>query len=155
MNLEPLTGKLKNYVFENEFLKILPAVVYDINLPIRPFEFEGEVQDTLVCLSRIRFDVSDWRKLPRSEFRFPINPTQGYIDGSMYLGDAHNPVDVTRIRFGRLDGNVLEAELDIQFDFTYEGPSHLGKPNYTWNVVLELDPDMMDRVIRDAGVTPA
>jgi hypothetical protein len=137
MNLEPLTGSLTSYLFENAFLNILPAIVYDIDLPMRPFEFEGEVQDTSVGLSRIQFDGLDWRDLAGREFRFPINPTEGYVDGSMYLGGVHNPADVTRIRFGSLDGTMLTAELDIQLDFTYEGPGYLGKPHYTWNIVLE------------------
>lgn len=152
MTLVPFTGTLKNYVFENEFLNIAPAVVYDIDLPIRPFDYHGVMQETLVCLCRIRFDVSDWRRLANCEFRFPVNPTDGYVDGSIYLGDAHNPADVTRIHFGHSDGDILEAEIDIQFDFTYEGLSELGKPKYKWKVALQLDPDALDSVIREAKI---
>jgi hypothetical protein len=78
--------------------------VYDIELPLEPLEYNGQRVETSVSLSRIRFGVTAWRQVASREFRFPVNPTQGYIDGSVYLGGAHNPANVTRIKFKRGKG---------------------------------------------------
>ncbi len=147
--LKPLHGRLSSHIFENKSLNIAPTVVFDIELPLEKFEFDGEETDTSVRMERIRFKVDGWRELAGREFRFPVNPESGYIDGSVYLGAAHNPADVTRIKFGELSGNRLSAEIDIQFDFEYEGLDELGKPRYTWRVTLDLDPEALDKVASD------
>lgn len=51
---------------------------------------------------------------------------EGYIDGSMYLGHAHNPVDCTRVAFGAVTSNSIPIVLDYAIDFTYQGPEELG-----------------------------
>jgi hypothetical protein len=74
MNLEPIMGLLTSCVFENEFLNILPTVVFDIDLPVRPFEFEGEVvvgetvpeAHIVYCRSQMLLDrqqYSSWRDI--------------------------------------------------------------------------------------------
>lgn len=67
-------------------------------------------------------------------FDFPVNPDDGYVDGSIYFAGAHNPVDITRIEFGQIiDGQVLltinsswvlsfEATGFDDFDFTFSVP---------------------------------
>jgi hypothetical protein len=50
-----------------------------------------------------------------------MNPKPGYIDGSVYIGHAHHPVDVTSIRFGAVGGNSVEAEFEMHFLFECEG----------------------------------
>lgn len=144
--LKPLPGKLTSQVFENKSLNIRPAVVYGIELPLEPFKLQGSDVNTSVRLDRIRFGVAGWRDLIGREFRFPVNPRPGYIDGSMYLTGAHCPADVTRIQFGELAENRLPAEIDIRFDFEFEGPRELGRPSYTWQVILDVDPKALDRV---------
>ena len=143
---KPLPGRLTSHVFDNEFLNIPPMLVYDIELPLEPFDYKGQATRTEVRLDRIRFGVTAWRELAGREFRFAVNPTPGYIDGSVYVGGAHNPADVTRIKFGPLLGNKLTAEIDIRFDFEYEGVDGLGTPSATWQVVLELDTEALDKV---------
>lgn len=104
---KPLPGRLTSQVFENEFLKIAPAIVYRVELPLQPFNYKGQETRTEVRLDFIRFGVTAWREVANQEFRFPINPKPGYIDGSVYVGGAHNPADVTRIKFGPLSGNKI------------------------------------------------
>jgi len=143
---KPLPSRLTSQVFENEFLKIPPTLVFGIELPLEPFNYGGRETRTEVRLDHIRFAVTALRELAGREFRFPVNPSPGYIDGSVYVGDAHDPADVTRIKFGSLSGGKLPAEIDIQFDFEYEGNDELGKPHFTWNVMLDLDPKALEKV---------
>ncbi len=146
----PLPGRLTARVFANLRVGLPATLFFDIEIPLQPFEFDGELQKTAVRLDFIRFPVSDWRQLQNREFRFPVNPQPGYIDGSVYLGDAHNPTDVTRIRFGPLAGRSLQAELDVRFNFEYEGPVELGKPAATWTVPLSFDPAQLDCAVAEA-----
>jgi len=146
----PMAGRLTARVFSNPHVGLPATLFFDIEIPLRPFEFDGALQTTAVRLDFIRFPVSDWRQFEDREFRFPVSPRPGYIDGSVYLGEAHNPCDVTRIRFGPLAGRTLQAELDLRFDFEYEGPAELGKPAATWTVPLAFDPAQLDEAVAEA-----
>lgn len=149
IQLLPQAGELRSVVFENEHVGIPRSVYFNISIPVAPFDFDGESVETAVRLDLIDFGVADWRLLSDKLFVFPVNPTEGYIDGSMYLGHAHNPADVTRIAFGRFADSSVEVEIDIAFDFTYEGPSRLGKPCFKWRIVLHFDPNSLDATLRE------
>lgn len=154
IELFPEAGELRSTVFENEHAGISRSVFFNIVIPITPFDFEGQRVETSVRLDLIDFGVTDWRLLNDKSFVFPVNPEEGYIDGSMYLGHAHNPADVTRIAFGRFRESSVVVDFDITFDFTYEGPSRLGKPSFTWCIVLNFDPNSLDAKLREF-LTPA
>ncbi len=127
----------------------MPYGILSDVIPITPFTFEEETVEASVRLEFIDFGVTDWRLLCDKSFDFPVNPEEGYIDGSMHLGNAHNPADATRIAFGEFRESSVEVVLDITFDFTYEGPSKLGKPSFKWRVVLNFDPDALDATLRE------
>ena len=63
-----------------------------------------------------RFEV-----LAGRTFTFPVNPEDGYIDGSIYIDHVHHPVDITAIRFGPLVGSVIEVELEGDLNLEFEG----------------------------------
>src|SRR4030088_2885308 len=102
IDLVPTSGRMTARVFENTFTRLPPTLFFDIEIFLKPFEFEEDVEveivNTSVRLDFIKFQVPDWRDLAGQEFHFPKNPQSGYIDGSIYLGGAHNPADATRIR---------------------------------------------------------
>jgi hypothetical protein len=152
IQLLPKSGELRSTVFENVHAGIARSVFFNVLIPIAPFDFEGQSVETSVRLDLIDFGVTDWRLLSDKSFAFPVNPAEGYVDGSMYLGHAHNPADVTRIAFGRFADSSVEVVFDIAFDFTYEGPSRLGKPSYTWTIVLNFDPIALDATLREFQV---
>lgn len=150
LDLRPRRGSLTARVFENRDIALPPTLFFDIEIPLESFEYEGETQDTAVRLDFIEFDVTDWRELLGRTFAFPTKPTPGYIDGSMYLAGAHNPAGVTVIRCRTVENNLLKAEIDIRFDFTYEGPEELGVVAVSWPVELALDPSQLDAVFAEA-----
>jgi hypothetical protein len=137
-------------VFENPHIGLKPILFFDIEIPLEPFEFDGETQETAVELCFIEFAVPDWRQLEGREYAFPVNPEPGYIDGSLYLGGAYNPADTTRIRFGQLDGDSIHAEFDIVFDFEYEGPTELGQVEVRWALPLSIDAQQLDEAVAEA-----
>ena len=137
-------------VFDNPSLGLKPTLFFDIEIPLEPFQFDGGIQRTKVRLDFIRLPVSDWRDVQGHEYRFPVNPKQGYIDGSVYLGNVHIPADVTLIRFGQLLDRVIVAELEIHFDLEVEGPRELGKVPVKWAVPLSLDAQELDAAVSSA-----
>ena len=92
---------------------------YTIFLPISQFVLDGDIISTSVDLYAIELPEPLQNYMGKT-MQFPVNPTEGYIDGSVYLRNAHNPVDVSEIRFLRLENDCVELELSMKFDFEYE-----------------------------------
>jgi hypothetical protein len=153
---KPLPGTLDAHLFSNPHIGLPLTLFYRIDIPLEPFAFDGRTQETAVRTDFIRFPVRDWRQLPNREFTFPVNPEEGYIDGSIYLGRAHNPADVTRIAFGSLDGDILAARVNISFDFTLEGgASELGVFSVNWPLPLRCNPAALDALMKEAAQVAA
>jgi len=93
---------------------------HSIEIYLDEFELDGETIDT-----SFRFDWIDG--LPASlndcvgrRFVFPMNPDDGYVDGSIYLVHAHHPAHLTRLSFEERGGRVF-ARFEIQVQFSFEG----------------------------------
>jgi hypothetical protein len=91
----------------------------EIEIQLQPFELEGYAVDpddesntirTSISLSDIHLPVRQLSKLAGQTYRFPVNPTPGYIDGSIYVGGVHNPVEVTELCFGKL---IRDTEIEV------------------------------------------
>jgi hypothetical protein len=93
---------------------------YTIILPIAKFLLDEEVVDTTIWFDNILLSEPLQTYIGKTVL-FPINPTEGYIDGSTYLRDAHNPVDISAIRFIKIENEILTAEITMDFVFEFEG----------------------------------
>jgi hypothetical protein len=94
--------------------------MYHIIIPISKFLFENNITDTSIHLTQVTLP-DDLSNCIGKTVVFPINPNQGYIDGSIYLAERHNPVDVSEIKFISIEKNKLTAEINMFFDFEFEG----------------------------------
>jgi len=92
---------------------------YTIFLPISKFVLDNEIVDTSIRLDFIVLQNNLETYIGKS-INFPINPVEGYIDGSVYIRNAHNPVDVTEIKIINIENNKLTAEITMSFDFEFE-----------------------------------
>ncbi|MDN7133705.1 hypothetical protein JNO04_15270 [Halomonas sp. MC140] len=94
-----------------------------IEFDLEPFNFEvdgyQDRADTSIRLDGISLP-NDPTSLEEQEFTFPVNPEAGYIDGSVYILAAHNPVDVTKLRFGKLKGKTLPVDVESLWDMEFE-----------------------------------
>ncbi|WP_405180931.1 hypothetical protein OG225_07005 [Nocardia sp. NBC_01377] len=79
-----------------------------------------EIIDTAVRLDFIELRGSTLQGLDQQTFTFPVNPEDGFIDASVYIGGGHCPVEVTRIEFGPVSGDLVTATLHAYFDFNAE-----------------------------------
>ncbi|MEO9598889.1 hypothetical protein [Parasphingorhabdus sp.] len=100
-----------------------PAEAASMEIKLERFSLDhlDEPIETSIRLDGIQLPNLVPLELSGEAFDFPINPTQGYIDGSIYIGHAHHPVDVTSVSFGRCDGNQIEVEVVMKFIFDFEG----------------------------------
>ena len=114
-------------MFENQSNGVANSLVYDIAIPVScvldlppdagPDSGNAFPRETEVRLDFIRIGLVDWRDLPGRAFVFPVNPAEGYVDGSVYFGHQHHYADLTRLHFGRLNGSTMTALATITFNF--------------------------------------
>lgn len=146
----PQVGTLTADVLENDRIGLKSTLFFYIELPLAPIEIEGELETSSVVLDWIRLDVEALSQLEGNEFRFPVNPEDGYIDGSMYLFNVHNPVDVTRLRFSFLSEETIRVSIDARIDFAFEGPEELGVIEVAWETLLTYEREAINDAFREA-----
>lgn len=118
---------MKNFPIENVKFKkprlhgVDGAVSIEIGIVPFKLELDGYVElvDTSVLLDLINIPAN-LKALQGKRFEFPINPGPGYIEGSVYLFSAHNPVDVTSIEFGKITAGHLPLILQTRWLLEYE-----------------------------------
>ena len=91
---------------------------FEIAIPIEKFILDDEIVETQLHFSNIILENKIETYVEKT-ISFPVNPIQGYIDGSIYLRDAHNPVDILEIKFIKLENNTLVAALTMDFVFEF------------------------------------
>jgi hypothetical protein len=123
-----------------------------IHIPLFPFMLESEVVETCIRLDCIALDLSDLQTLENRSHHFPVNPEDGYIDGSLYLQDRHVPVDVTLLSFGALTPDGLVARLVGTIAFAAAGLHAWHDVPFELSFVLEPPPTLMQM---DAAVAAA
>lgn len=108
--LEFLTGSIVKNEEEN---------YYTLFLPLSKFVLDNEIVDTSIRLDFIVLQNNLETYVGKS-IHFPINPVEGYIDGSVWIRNSHNPVDVTEIKIITIENEKLTAEITMSFDFEFE-----------------------------------
>lgn len=98
-----------------------PAQQAAITIVLRPFMLEGQPVDTSIRLDGIALDMQDPRSHAQRSHRFPVNPQDGYIDGSIYLLHRHVPLDVTELTFGAPGECTLPMRLTGTLAFSAAG----------------------------------
>lgn len=106
-----------------------------IEIPVSPFILDGQDVKTSIWLEEINFP-SDPEHLANHQFQFPINPEEGYIDGSIYLRNVHNSIDVTSITFGDRVSDQKYIVARIAFKFLFDG---IGFQNQSVTREIELE----------------
>lgn len=111
---------VKKFEFLNgSILKNDEENIYTIFLPISKFVIDNEIVETSIRLDFIELKETLKTYIGKT-VNFPINPIEGYIDGSIYLSNAHNPVDVTEIKFLNIENGNLTTEITMNFNFEFE-----------------------------------
>ena len=97
-----------------------------IEIDLAPIDLfkDGEFLDRLIRLDRVKLPTTDLAALSGRTFDFPVNPEEGYIDGSVYFLDRHNPVDVTKIVFSAFERDGAIVTIEAAFLMEFEGTGY-------------------------------
>lgn len=128
------------------------AGTWAITVPLAPFsaadEYDPatfrsgtdgpEIIETDVAGEFVDLPGDDLAALSDRTFDFPVNPHDGYIDASIYLGGGHNPVDITRMEFGAARSQSIDVALHAAFDFDQEGVE-IANRSAVLNVTLRFE----------------
>jgi hypothetical protein len=115
-----------------------------MEIPIQPFRLHEDQIETSLRLDGINLPSLAPQDLAGKRFEFPVNPHPGYVDGSIYIADAHHPVDVTVMAF-EASANInrltiqIEGVLVVEFEGLQYG-SDAGE-NYS-NSPLQLNAEV-------------
>lgn len=111
-----------------------------IRIDLQAFEyFDGEkadTEETSVVLDRIDLNGSGAAALSGTTKTFPVNPEDGYIDGSIYIQSAHHPVDVHEIAFGEIAGDSLKARFSAKIVLSFEGLGDYDDTPWTFDLLI-------------------
>jgi hypothetical protein len=107
---------------------------YSIIIPIVKFILDEQVTETSIRLENIAL-TGDIKNLINKSINFPLNPKEGYIDGSIYLRNCHNPVDVSQIEFLKISDDYIATKITADFIFDYE---NIGFPNQKRTIETKL-----------------
>jgi hypothetical protein len=125
--LKPLEGTLNAIIFENSFLNLPKTLFFKIEIPLQAIDMSKIAEDitnknyqTSFQLDWIKLEIKNLQDLENNTFTFPINPTDGYIDGSIYLFDVHNMIDTTSITFGKFNNQKIPIKTVLRIDFELE-----------------------------------
>jgi hypothetical protein len=126
--LKPLEGKLNAMIFENSFVNLPKTLFFKIEIPLQAIDMSKIAEDitnknyqTSFQLDWIKLNIRSLQDLENKTFTFPINPDEGYIDGSIYLFDVHNIVDTTSLSFGKFKNQKIPIKTVLRIDFELEG----------------------------------
>jgi hypothetical protein len=105
-----------------------------LHIRLAPFILYDDLVDTAIRLDSFSLPSLHLKELVGKTFAFPINPKEGYIDGSIYLASAHHAVDVTMLAFHLARDGGASVVLKGQIDFELEGEKAWGKWPFTFGV---------------------
>ena len=137
--LVPKCGRIGAMIFENSHVNIPRTIFYNMEIDLEDFVFNEDTVRTMIVLDFITLQIKSVKELQNKIYAFPVNPTNGYIDGSIYLFHVHNPFDVTRIEFGQISDNQIEATFHYSIDFEFEGTEYANTKNKQLKTKLRFD----------------
>ena|SRR5688572_11293225 len=113
------------------FLSGVPSDA-SLTIGLAAFIHEGTLIDTSIRLDHFALPSLFLADLVGKAFSFPVNPVDGYVDGSLYLSGAHHPVDVTYMTFHRSRAGGATVVLKGVIDFEFEGERGWGRMPFTF-----------------------
>jgi len=150
-------GTMNGFIFANPNIGLAPTLFYTIRIPLRPFDsgidYEDQPVETEFSLEWLVLPVRDWRELSNKSFDLSSDEQ----DCSIYLGCAHNPVEIRSLRFNRTGSLLLQAQCTLFCDFEFEGVGKSATLEVTVDLAFEglaaessiINPHADEKGIRD------
>lgn len=137
---KPKNGKAEIYWFENEHIGLKRTLFHRFNIPLIPFdsglEYEAQPLDTAIVFEWLNLDLADPTNLDKLEL---TSTTEDETEVSIYLGSAHNPCDIKKMVFNKIEENRFRVECCLFIDFEYERVAKNEEFNFSTVIKLETE----------------
>lgn len=115
-------GTAEFYWFENENIGLGKTLFHRISIPLEPFdsglEYVSQPEETALIIEWLKLELKDPTKLDGLSIK-----SEDYedVEGSIYIGAAHNWTDINNLTLKLIDENLYELVADLFVDFSHEG----------------------------------
>jgi hypothetical protein len=136
-------GRIEIYYFENENIGLRKTLFHRIYIPLEPFD-SGLDYESQPLVTEI---VIDWLNLKLKEPTSldGLKLTSNHDDDtevSIYVGSAHNPCDIKKMKFKKIGENSYEVDCSLLVDFEFEGVAP--KEEFKFKTRLELNKEIKE-----------
>ena len=133
---KPIGGKGEIYSFENENIGLERTLFHRFYIQLAPFdsglEYESQPVDTEIVFEWLKLDLTDPTNLNGLEL---TSQPEDDTEVSIQVGCAHNPCDITGMKFHKIEENRYKVDCSLFVDFEHEGVAQ----NEEFNFSTELD----------------
>jgi len=123
--LSPTTVYFEGLLTFNPYVDIPPVIWHAVTIHLAPIDLGGDARypdvcgttvDTTMRLGGIILPHRRWQ-----DFGGTLGPVEDQGASSIYVSNAHNPIDILEVTFTRKQGLVFQIDLDINIEFEFEG----------------------------------
>ena len=135
---EPKCGKGEIHWFENESIGLERTLFHRFNIPLIPFdsglEYESQPVDAEIVFEWITLDLIDPINLDGIEL---TSTSEDNTEVSIYVGNAHNPCDIIRLKIKRIEGYVYELKCSLFVNFEHEMVAENEEFDFIAKIILD------------------
>lgn len=137
---KPKNGKGEIYWFENENIGLKRTLFHRFYIPLIPFdsglEYESQPLDTEIVFEWLKLNLTDPTKLDKLEL---TSTAEDDTEVSIYVGSAHNPCDIKKMVFNKIDKDRFRVECSLLIDFEYTGVAENEEFNFSTEIELDTE----------------
>ena len=139
-NMRPKHTGFQGSLEFNPYVNIPPSIWYNIGIELEEIELGDNAPDPELWGTKVDATLDLGGIVIPQRRWFDISGTIGPIkdvgESSVYISDAHNPIDIRSVTFKRLEGVCFAIDLDFLIDFDFEGA---GFENAECSLSIEAD----------------
>lgn len=116
-----LSGTVEKYWFKNESIGLKKTLFHKINIPLKSFNsgisYEPQPVETSLVIEWLNLNLEKPDKLNGVNV---MSDKYSSFDASVYIGNTHNPFDIKKLAFEKIDDNTYKIVGELMIDFEHE-----------------------------------
>ena len=137
---KPRIGKGEMYWFENENIGLKKTLFHRFYISLTPFdsglEYESQPLATEIVFEWLNLDLADPTKLDKLEL---TSTAEDDIEVSIYVGNVHNPCDIKKMVFNKIEEDRFRVECCLLVDFEYGRVAENEEFNFSTEIKLDTE----------------
>ena len=118
----PREGTIDFYWFENEHVGLARTRFHRVQIAFEPFDtgcdYIQQPESPQLSIEWIELDIDDPGSLAGVDI---FSDSHRGMEASIYIGAAHNPIDVKSIHLKEIQTDLYEVRASMTVDFEFEG----------------------------------